>query len=146
MLSFLWGIYPNFLVGNNPFPFWAMLLLFTHKVMFDSCDPMNCNLPGSSIHGVFQARILEWVAIAFSREYSWPASLVSPALTKYTLPQNHQGSPKTTLSLKQNDFRYKPTFLITHSTDSQMLIDRWAAHPSSLLGLLGKTSFLPLPP
>ena len=30
-------------------------------------DPMDCNLPGSSIHGIFQARVLEWVAISFSR-------------------------------------------------------------------------------
>ena len=29
-------------------------------------DPMDCSLPGSSVHGIFQARILEWVAIAFS--------------------------------------------------------------------------------
>ena len=31
------------------------------------CDPMDCNLPGSSVHGIFQARVLEWVAIFFSR-------------------------------------------------------------------------------
>ena len=31
-------------------------------------DPMDCSLPGSSIHGIFQARALEWGAIAFSRE------------------------------------------------------------------------------
>ena len=31
------------------------------------CDPMDCSLPGSSVHGIFQARILEWVAIFFSR-------------------------------------------------------------------------------
>ena len=30
------------------------------------CDPMGCSLPGFSVHGIFQARILEWVAIAFS--------------------------------------------------------------------------------
>ena len=30
------------------------------------CDPMDCSLPGSSVHGIFQARILEWVAISFS--------------------------------------------------------------------------------
>ena len=30
-------------------------------------DPMDCSLPGSSIHGIFQARVLEWGAIAFSR-------------------------------------------------------------------------------
>ena len=29
-------------------------------------DPMDCSLPGSSVHGTFQAKILEWVAIAFS--------------------------------------------------------------------------------
>ena len=36
------------------------------------CDPMDCSLPGSSIHGIFQARVLEWVAISFSRGSSWP--------------------------------------------------------------------------
>ena len=36
------------------------------------CDPMNCSPPGSSVHGIFQARILEWVAISSSRESSWP--------------------------------------------------------------------------
>ena len=30
-------------------------------------DCMNCNLPGSSVHGIFQAKILEWVTISFSR-------------------------------------------------------------------------------
>ena len=30
-------------------------------------DPMNCSLPGSSVHGICQARVLEWVAIAFSK-------------------------------------------------------------------------------
>ena len=29
-------------------------------------DPMDCSLPGSSVHGIFQARVLEWGAIAFS--------------------------------------------------------------------------------
>ena len=31
------------------------------------CDPMDCSRPGSSVHGILQARILEWVAISFSR-------------------------------------------------------------------------------
>ena len=34
------------------------------------CDPMDCSLPGSSIRGILQARILEWVAISFSRRSS----------------------------------------------------------------------------
>ena len=35
------------------------------------CDPKDCSLPGSSVHGIFQARVLEWVAISFSRGSSW---------------------------------------------------------------------------
>ena len=31
------------------------------------CDPMDCRLPGSSLHGILPARVLEWVAISFSR-------------------------------------------------------------------------------
>ena len=36
------------------------------------CDPMDYSLPGSSVHGIFQARVLEWVAISFSRRASQP--------------------------------------------------------------------------
>ena len=36
------------------------------------CDPMDCSPPGSSVHGILQARILEWVAIPFSRGSSRP--------------------------------------------------------------------------
>ena len=36
------------------------------------CDPMDCSLPGFPVHGVFQARVLEWVAISFSRGSFWP--------------------------------------------------------------------------
>ena len=36
------------------------------------CDPMDCSPPGSSVHGILQARILEWVAMPSSRRSSWP--------------------------------------------------------------------------
>ena len=36
------------------------------------CNPIDCSPPGSSVHGISQARILEWVAIPFSRGSSWP--------------------------------------------------------------------------
>ena len=36
------------------------------------CNPMDCSLPGSSVYAIFQAGILEWVAISFSRGSSWP--------------------------------------------------------------------------
>ena len=42
----------------------------TESKVAQSCptlsDPMDCSLPGSSVHGIFQARVLEWVVIAFS--------------------------------------------------------------------------------
>ena len=36
------------------------------------CDPMEYSLPCSSVHGIFQARVLEWVAVSFSRGSSQP--------------------------------------------------------------------------
>ena len=36
-------------------------------------DPMDCSLPGSSVHGSFQTRVLEWVAIAFSKFQTYPS-------------------------------------------------------------------------
>ena len=36
------------------------------------CNSMDCSLPGSSAHGILQAKTLEWVAISFSRGFSWP--------------------------------------------------------------------------
>ena len=38
----------------------------SRSVVYDSSDPMDCSLPGSSIYGIFQAKVLEWGAIAFS--------------------------------------------------------------------------------
>ena len=35
------------------------------------CDPMDCSLPGSSVHGILQARIPEWLAMPFSRGFFW---------------------------------------------------------------------------
>ena len=39
------------------------------------CDPVDCSTPGFSVHRIFQARILEWVAISFFRGSSWPRVL-----------------------------------------------------------------------
>ena len=46
------------------------------------CDPVDCSLPGSSVHGIFQARILERVSLHVSEDLPNPGiELVSPALT-----------------------------------------------------------------
>ena len=44
----------------------------SHSVISDSCNPMDCSLPGSSVHGILQTRIPEWVDYPFSRGSSWP--------------------------------------------------------------------------
>ena len=41
------------------------------------CNPMDCSLPGSSVHGIFQVRILEWVTISFSKGSSQPRNRTS---------------------------------------------------------------------
>ena len=41
------------------------------------CDPMDCSLPCSSIHGIFQARVLEWVAISLSNAWTWKVKVKS---------------------------------------------------------------------
>ena len=50
---------------------WALVVLVTQSCPI-LCDPMDCRLPGSSVHGFLQVRILEWVAIPFSRGSSQP--------------------------------------------------------------------------
>ena len=45
---------------------------FTTQKCLILYDPMDCSSPGSSVHGIFQAKILEWVAISPSRGSSWP--------------------------------------------------------------------------
>ena len=44
------------------------------------CEPMDCSLPGSSGHGILQARILEWVSISFSRGWEVVAACISYSL------------------------------------------------------------------
>ena len=39
------------------------------------CNSMDCSLPGSSVHGIFQAIVLEWIAISFSKRSSQPRDL-----------------------------------------------------------------------
>ena len=52
------------------------------------CDPIDCSLPGSSVHGIFQATVLEWGAIAFSSG--------SPSRLKYLFISSHTKSTNFT--------------------------------------------------
>ena len=60
------------------------------------CNPMDCSPPGSFVHGILQARILEWFAIAFSRESYQPRDRTCTG--RRILPLSHQGSPQCVLN------------------------------------------------
>ena len=59
------------------------------------CDPMDCSLPGSSLHGILEARILKWVAISSCRGSSPPSgqTCVSCILSPFRLLNNIEQSP-----------------------------------------------------
>ena len=71
---------------------------------------MDCSPPGSSVHGILQARILEWVVISFSRESSWPwdwthVSFVSCTGRRVLYQSCHLGSPyKVLLDVNKNSW------------------------------------------
>ena len=62
------------------------------------CDPVDCSPPGSSIHGILQARILEWVAISFSRGSSQPRSPALQADALTSEPPGRMWNPKYDVS------------------------------------------------
>ena len=50
----------------------ACVCFLVTQLYLTLCDPMDCSPPGSSIHGIFQVKVLEWIAIGFSRGSSQP--------------------------------------------------------------------------
>ena len=83
----------EFLVLYNRF---SLLIYFIHLHAQSHpilCDPVDCSLPGFSAHGIFQARILEWVAISSSRDLPDPATPVSPALADGFFTTEPPGKP-----------------------------------------------------
>ena len=69
-------IVPKFLTLGNitikMFSWMMVVVVLVAKLCLTLCDPMDCSPPGSSVHGISQARILEWVVVPFSRWSSWP--------------------------------------------------------------------------
>ena len=75
------------------------------------CHPTDCSPPGSSVHGILQARVLEWVTIIFSRASSWPrdGTQVSGLHCRQILYHlSHQGSPKQLCSNWKNWICWSP--------------------------------------
>ena len=78
---------------------WVVQLSYLFCYFFESCpslcNSMDCHLPGSSVHGILQARMLEWVAISSSRGSSQPRDQthVSCLAGGFFLPLSHLGKP-----------------------------------------------------
>ena len=101
LLSFVWALPLGFVCNLTlslplflPQPLCIFLWWFSCSVMSYSCNPRDCCLPVSFVHGISLARMLEWVAISFSRGSSQPRDRTwSPALQEDSLPLSHHGSP-----------------------------------------------------
>ena len=78
--------------SQYPFIKWWWWQRFSHYVMSDSFDPMDCSLPGSSVHGILQARLLEWIAISFSI-IKWRKLFSISSLSKVFIMNRHQILP-----------------------------------------------------
>ena len=101
LLSFVWALPLGFVCNFTcpflflPQPLCIFLWWFSCSVMSYACNPRDCCLPVSSVHGISQARTLEWVAISFSRGSSQPRDRTwSPVLQEDSLPLSHHGSPR----------------------------------------------------
>ena len=79
------------------------------------CDPMDCCLPGSSVHGILQARIQEWVAIPFSRGPSQPRDRTRVStLQADSLPSEPQGKQKLNQPFIMDQHYWPDIFSIIH--------------------------------
>ena len=99
------------------------------------CDSMDCSPRGFSVRGILQARILEWVAISFSRGSSWSrdwtqVSCIADrfftiwATREARLPKEEGFSEETVIPKKQPS--RAPSWLVSHNTSGMCLL---AAHP-----------------
>ena len=89
MLSFKLFQSPLSLSPGSP----AVLLVWSEvaQLCLTLCDPIDSSLPGSSVHGIFQAIVLEWIAISFSRGSSQPRDWTRVSRIVDALPSEPPG-------------------------------------------------------
>ena len=96
------------------------------------CDPMDYNLPDSSVHGISQAKILEWVAIFF-RVSSWPRNWTCiSAWQADSLPLSHQGNPLLWVQIRSDQS-------LSHV---QLFVTPWIAACQAFLSITNSRSLL----
>ena len=97
--------------------------------MSDSLDPMDCSLPGSSVHGILQARILEWAAISFSRRSFQPKDQiwVSCIAGKFCTISAMRDAPYI-------------SWIVSKKKNLDFIDVTWKMHPAVLCGNAATTS------
>ena len=109
LLSFMLYFLPSALVQHIS----CMLCVIVAQLCLILCDPMDCSLLGSSVHGILQARVLEWIDISFSRGSSRTKDrnqLSYIAVRLFTIWATRE-APCTLLTLFSTFGWYVPVFL-----------------------------------
>ena len=91
------------------------------------CNPMDCSLPGSSVHGIFQSRVLEWIAISFSRGSSRPRNQTRVSCIagrRFTIWATREAQRKKGENTEPNTygFRLENALLNTHTSEEDPAI------------------------
>ena len=104
---------------------------------------MDCRLPGSSVHGILQARILEWVAILFSRGSSWPrhqtwvSCIASRFFTVWAIKEAQNIKNKINQEADANSGRARKSGLEALQPDAMSTFHSWATPERSPAITLG---------
>ena len=100
-------------------PWWKYLYcvcVLSHELTL--CSPVGCSLPGSTVHGIFQARILGWVAISYlrgsswSRHWTWVSCIGRWVLYQWATWEAHlyHGNQQTPQSVLLNSYQHTPGY------------------------------------
>ena len=102
-------------------------------------DPLDCSLPGSSILGIFKARILEWVCISFSRRssqprgWTWVSHIVGRCFTVWATREVNEAGQRPIEFCQDNALLISNTLFQKHEKTLHMDITRWSTLKSDWL-------------
>ena len=101
------------------------------------CDPMGCSSPGSSVHGICQARVLEWVVISSTRGSSQPRDQTRVSRIAGRLYHlSHQGSLYSQLKIQKDDCGLNKIILSVSYCQCNILTQIWWLKPTQIHNIL----------
>ena len=139
VVLFIWRYYSRgegWSAGKNS----SNQLFFSCYVVSDSCNPLDCSPPSSSVHGISQARILEWVAFYLSRRSSWPRDWISICWTSMWILHHS--------AIREAHATNRSTFSSVSSVQSlscvQFFATQWTAAHQAFLSIANSWSLFKL--